>query len=62
VEDVEVAVEDVVEVAVEDVVEDVVVADVVVDVEVDEYLRCLLNLKLPSFVGNFRLNRKSFIN
>jgi hypothetical protein len=59
-----------VEVAVEDVVEDVVVADVVadvvvdvaVDVEVDEYLRCLLNLKLPSFVGNFRLNRKSFIN
>lgn len=33
-----------------------------VDVEVDEYLRCLLNLKLPSFVGNFRLNRKLFID
>jgi hypothetical protein len=46
---------------VEVVVADVVV-DVAVDVEVDEYLRCLLNLKLPSFVGNFRLNRKSFIN
>ena len=39
-----------------------VAVDVVVDVEADGCFRCILSLKLPSFVGNFRLNRKSFIN
>ena len=35
-----------------------VAVDVAVDVEADGCFRCILSLKLPSFVGNFRLNTR----